>query len=536
MRRLPIALALGALAFGATLSATTIIDLAGYPSPVRLQAEGGTAQDQAGGAVALADLDGDGIDDLVIGARYADPRGRVNAGQVFVVYGGPNVQGTVFLSDTYAGPTVRGAAPLDQLGEALAAGDFDGNGRDDLAVGASWVDAAGRADAGAVYLFLGAGSGFPSIDLASQAAPVTVLGAAASQRCGSAVVLADLDGDGRDELIIGCPRAGQAGRVHVVAGTAAPGSTIDLAASGASSAIDGSLSGGEFGAALAAGDVNHDGKEDLLAGAPYASPAGRNIAGAAYLILGRSPFGSVAAIGQAAEVTILGAAAGDTLGSAVAAGDLSGDSRFELLLGAPGSSPGGATGAGAAYTLMLPGSFPAQIDLAAAPAALTLAGSASYDKLGTSVAAADLDRDGRADMLAGAPNGDPPGRPQAGLLLAVSGVRAAGRHATDPDLILYGAGSSDRAASSLALGDFTADGALDLVVGAPRSDSVLGLDAGSVYVAPGPFRLLPPPPPTPTVTPHQYYLPLLIKQGAGLAATSLWETHPARTGGNHDAP
>ena len=76
--------------------------------------EGG--QDQAAGAVAVADLNGDGVDDLVVGARYADPHGRINAGQAFVVYGGSSTQGTVFLIDTYAGPTLRGAAALDQFG------------------------------------------------------------------------------------------------------------------------------------------------------------------------------------------------------------------------------------------------------------------------------------------------------------------------------------------------------------------------------------------------------------------------------------
>lgn len=74
MRRLPIATALVALAFGATSATTTVIDLAGYPSPVRLQADGGAAQDQAAGAVAVADLNGDGVDDLVCWVRVMPTR------------------------------------------------------------------------------------------------------------------------------------------------------------------------------------------------------------------------------------------------------------------------------------------------------------------------------------------------------------------------------------------------------------------------------------------------------------------------------
>lgn len=519
MRRLPIATALVALAFGATSATTTVIDLAGYPSPVRLQADGGAAQDQAAGAVAVADLNGDGVDDLVVGARYADPHGRINAGQAFVVYGGSSTQGTVFLIDTYAGPTLRGAAALDQFGEAIAAGDFNDDGWDDLAVGASWVDAAGRADSGAVYLFLGTGAGFPSIDLATQSASVTVLGAQANQRTGSAIALGDLNGDGRDELIVGSPRAGAAGRVYVIPGTASPNALIDLAVSSTSVTIEGTLAGGELGTALAVGDANYDNKDDLLVGAPYASPAGRSNGGAAYLVLGRSPFVAIGSVGQAAAVTVLGAAANDTLGSAVALGDLNEDHKDDLILSAAGASPNSLTSAGAAYAVLMPDPLPATVDLATAAAAIVLAGADSYDKLGTAVDAADLDRDGVVDVLAGAPNGDPPGRPQAGVVFAVSGTRAGVRSVTTaPDLVVYGAGSSDRAGTSLATGDFTADVRIDLIVGAPRADSALGLDAGSAYVVPGPFRLLPPPTPTstptptPTVVPKRRYLPLVVRR------------------------
>ncbi len=182
----------------------TVIDLANFPSPARLEVHGGAAQDQAGSAVAAGDLNGDGTADLIIGARYADPGGRTSAGEVYAIYGGSSASGTIYLNSSFTGVRWRGAAALDQFGEALATGDFNGDNIDDLAVGASWAAPNGRVDAGIVYVFFGQPGPLPSLDLSSRSAPLTLWGAA-GDRAGLAVAFGDLDGNGRDELIIGAP-------------------------------------------------------------------------------------------------------------------------------------------------------------------------------------------------------------------------------------------------------------------------------------------------------------------------------------------
>ena len=205
--------------------------------------------------------------------------------------------------------------------------------------------------------------------------------------------------------------------------------------------------------------------------------------------------------GESADLTVLGAYADDNLGMAVALGDLNNDGKDDLILGAPGAKRNNLTGTGTAYGLLWRDDFPATVDLASETPELVLVGSNTFDKLGTAVGATDLDGNGRADLLTSAPNADPWGRSQAGMLLALSGTHTMEQPlpATTPDLMVYGADSGDRTGTSFAVAEMTGDAAPDLMIGAPKADSILGRDAGRVYLVAGPFAL--DPTPTPTITP-----------------------------------
>jgi hypothetical protein len=504
-----LAVALG-VAPAAQVIAGSGIDLAGFPNPAPLTADGGAQQDRAGDPVATADLNDDQVTDLVIAARMADPGGRTNAGEVYVLYGGAGLEGNYFFDASFTGPRLRGAANLDQLGTALGVGDFNGDGRDDLAVGASFAAPLGRTDAGSVYLFYGQSGSFPSVDLASQAAPVAVWGAVTGDRAGSALALQDLDGDGLAELVIGAPLANPAGRtgagaVYILKGRANFTGSIDLAADSQQVVIQGAAEGDGLGGAVTAGDTDKDGRADLLIGAPSASPAGRTRAGKAYLIGGQSPLSGLDLSAAEADLTILSAAANDNLGASVSMGDLDGDGRADLVLGAPTAQRHGFASAGVAYGLLSKQPHAAVVDLAVETAALAVEGSAAYDFLGTWTAVADLNKDGRGDLLTGVPNAEPMGRSQAGTVLAYGGTLATGQvlPARSACLTVLGAEDGGRAGSSFAVAEMTGDTALDMIVGAPRVDSALGFDAGRTYLLPGPFVLFC----------STGYLPLVLKKG-----------------------
>ena len=266
-----------------------------------------------------------------------------------------------------------------------------------MSSGAPRADAPGRADAGSVYVVFGRADA-ATVDLASLGSAGTRIdGAIAGDAAGTALSApGDLNGDGRADLLIGAPGADPAGAsgagsAYVVFGTAAAG-TIDLASLGSAGfRIDGAAAGDALGSAVAApGDVDADGRPDVLVGAPEADRNGRAASGSAYVV--HSPVGgttvSTASLGSQGYV-IDGAAAGDRLGTSVAAGgDVDGAGLADMVLGAPGADPSARADAGAAAVVFgLAGS--ANVDMASPGArGRVISGAVAGDGLGTRVAIA----------------------------------------------------------------------------------------------------------------------------------------------------
>jgi hypothetical protein len=296
----------------------------------------GTYDTEVGHGSDIADVDGDGIGDLVVGA-YEDDQGGRDAGAVFVEYG-PVDAGTEDLLD---------AADLQIVGEAAGAyagryiragGDVDGDGLDDILAAAPYASG-GAPSSGVAYLIPGGLTG--DLDLAS--ASGKYLGEAAGDYAGEGLALGDFDGDGLADVILGSynSTAGYyAGAAYVVLGPAA--GTVDLSA--ADFIIRGDTASQQVGLGLAVSDVDGDGAGELLVGGMGDATNGVS-AGASWLFFG-PPVGSLTLAD--ADATFYGESAGDELGQSVAIGDLDGDGLGDLVFGAPGEATGGSAG-GAAY-------------------------------------------------------------------------------------------------------------------------------------------------------------------------------------------
>jgi hypothetical protein len=291
------------------------------------------------------DFNGDGRSDLAIGVPFED-FGAIDDGGVNVIYGsaaGLAAAGNQFWSQNSFG-IAGGAETGDRFGSTLAAGDFNGDGFADLAIGVPFEDI-GVTDAGGVNVIYGSAAGLAAAgnQFWSQDSFGIAGGAETGDRFGSALAVGDFNGDGFADLAIGVPfedfGATDDGGVNVIYGSAA-----GLAAAGNqfwsqnSFGIGGGAeSGDRFGSELAAANFGNTSHGDLAIGVPF-EDIGATDAGGVNVIYG-SAAGLSAAGNQFWSQDSFGIAGGaetgDRFGSALAAADFGNTSHADLAIGVP---------------------------------------------------------------------------------------------------------------------------------------------------------------------------------------------------------
>ena len=272
-------------------------------------------------AIGVGDQDSDGYDDLLVSAIEADGNAN-NSGVVYLLYGGISGSTASDVDDII----LDGEDGSDQAGWSLSAGDVNGDGGQDILIGANLADATGT-DMGQAYFFV---SPISSTDLTS--ADYVLTGGSDSDMAGESVAFVDVNDDGYDDLVVGAIGVGSSsddGAVYIYfsSGSAFSGSA-SLSAATADVLISAvSSSGANLGASVASGgDVNGDGAEDLLLGADKST--GSN--GSAYLFYGGVASGSYAI--TSADVTFSGYGT-SRAGSALLGTDLDVDGYSDVIIG-----------------------------------------------------------------------------------------------------------------------------------------------------------------------------------------------------------
>jgi hypothetical protein len=494
---------------------------------------GGASGDKFGQAMTTGDVNADGRTDLIVGAREYNPGGAANTGRVYIFYGDGQIPSAANSADV----VIVGAATGNYFGSAMTTGDFNADGKVDLAVGANgtyssiggrvyifyndgsisttaanadviftdegtsnfgWVLVAGDYNAdgktdivtsamsygsnnGRVYVFYDDGtnnfgtatcSGTPAICLAANADAIISINTG-GYFLGSSFASGDFNADGKVDLAFGAYGGnGNTGYVYIFYN----GSISTKWDYEANVTITGETSNNYFGIRLTSGDFNADGKTDLAVGAyGYSSNTGRT-----YIFYND---GSIPTTAATADISITGEASSN-FGISLSAGDFNADGRTDLAVGGDGI----ATNTGKSYIFYNDGSIPTT----AATADIIITGETTSNYFGNALTAGDMNGDGRVDLVVGAyGNATNTGKVYfyetrenfAWQLQKVSGTAASGGlrvqpNVTGQELTILGEGSSNYFGDNMTTGDFNTDGKTDLVVGARTYSS----SRGRVYI------------------------------------------------------
>ena len=374
--------------------------------------DGAGAGDRSGFAVSGAgDVNGDGRDDLLVGAPRLDARGAASAGAVYVVFGKTGTANVDLAALGSGGYAITGAAGGDLAGVSVSSvGDLNGDGRPEAVIGASGANPLERPAAGAVHVVFGRPGG-GNVDLANPGDSSFEIAGKGGSHAGLAVgSSADMNGDGRPEILIGAPtggtgdRAAGSGEGYVVWGPAGPGA-LDLGAfDGQGFTVRGGGDDHLGVSAASVGDLNEDGRPDVAFGAPFASAGERSRSGTLFVIFGRADAGVVDSTSLGgAGARIDGAGEGDLAGAAAdAAGDFNGDGHADVALSAPYADTLSREESGTAYVVFGPLAAGTSLDLGAlGNAGVRIAAPSAQDVLRPVAGVGDATGDGTPDLLTG---------------------------------------------------------------------------------------------------------------------------------------
>ncbi len=388
---------------------------------------------------------------------------------------------------------VKGRNAFDQFGYQIHSGDFNGDGIDDIIASSPSADPSGRNSAGEVYIFFGNQQSQQSIslDLNSDLADITIIGAASGDKLGYSITTGSFNGDVYTDFAISAPYSNdetslQVGKVYLFYGGTNLPTNIDLANDISNHVFIGETTNDYLGQNLLFTDLNNDNQDELIIASPEADKSGVNNCGLTYIIWSQESYSQTVNLADANNISYLrGLSINDNLGKSLATSNINNDLFQDLIIGAPGVDEDTYVNNGRLYLLKGRTFFPyGEIQVTNDNfIEVEIKGASHSSNLGRTLASGDINGDGFGDIAVT----DYSGQSNSNLVYILYGSNSLPSEITLNDestnvKISHQMLEDNSFASELTIANLNSSSPEDLIISSPLAPSINGNESGLVHV------------------------------------------------------